>query len=227
MEKNQFELCLKVLRRLHETGVLKDVILIGSWCIPFYKDYFSPVKFKPAIKTRDVDFLIPYPGRLSRSVDVPELLKDLGFVIGYRGSKGYIKLEHPDLVIEFLSPEKGRGTDKPVSIPQLGVNAVALRFLNFLADNVIKAKVEDFVVCLPHPANFALHKLIIFQRRRNKDKAVKDQNSAVEILKALMSKGEAEVVVKVFVSVPSKWQSKIIKGLESAGEKEILNMLNA
>ena len=92
MEKSQFELCLTVLRRLDQAGVLKDVILIGSWCTPFYKDYFSPVKFKPAIKTRDVDFLIPYPGRLSRSVDVPELLKDLGFVIGYRGSKGYIKI---------------------------------------------------------------------------------------------------------------------------------------
>lgn len=41
MEKNQYELCVKVLKRLERTGVLKDVILIGSWCIPFYKEYFA------------------------------------------------------------------------------------------------------------------------------------------------------------------------------------------
>ena len=105
------------------------------------------------------------------------------------------------------------------------MNAVALRFLNFLTDNTIKVKVENFFVAVTHPANFALHKLIIFQRRRNEDKAVKDRNSAVEILKALIGKGEAQTVVKIFTSVPTKWQSKIIKGLETAGEKEILKIL--
>ncbi|MEW6075795.1 MAG: GSU2403 family nucleotidyltransferase fold protein [Candidatus Omnitrophota bacterium] len=227
MEKNQYELCVKVLKRLEKVGVLKDVILIGSWCIPFYKEYFAGIKYISAIKTRDVDFLIPNPHGIKVNVNIPELLKDLGFIIGYRGAKGYIKLEHPDLVVEFLSPEKGRGTDKPVPLPKLGVNAVALRFLSLLTDNVIKAKVEDFEVLLPHPANFALHKLIIFQRRFKEDKAIKDRNAAVEILRALINKGDTTLLRHVFNSMLPKWQKKVIAGLEETKEKELLSLLFA
>ena len=73
-----------------------------------------------------------------------EILKDLGFVTIYKGSRGYIKLDHPDLILEFLVPEKGKGIDRPFPLPKLGVNAVALRFLSFLSGNTIKVKIENF-----------------------------------------------------------------------------------
>lgn len=225
MEKNQYKLCLEVLRRLNRAGVLEDVILIGSWCIPFYKGYFSGIKYSLLIRTRDVDFLVPYPRNIKVDVSIPDLLKDLGFIIGYRGPEGYIKLEHPDLVVEFLSPERGKGTDKPISIPKLGINAVALRFLNLLTENTIKVTIENVDIRLPHPANFALHKLIIFQRRFKEDKAIKDRNAAIKILKALIDKGEEASIKQVFNSMIPKWQRKVMKGLEEAKEKEILNLL--
>jgi len=227
VEKNQYELCLEVLRRLNRAGVLKDVILIGSWCIPFYQSYFSGTKYYSTIRTRDIDFLIPHPRNIRAKVDIPGLLKDLGFIIGYKGAKGYIKLEHPDLVVEFLSPERGKGTDKPIPIPKLGVNAVALRFLNMLTENTIKITIENFEVWLSHPVNFALHKLIIFQRRLKEDKAAKDRNAAIEILKALISKGETATIKHVFNSMIPKWQKKVIVGLEEVREKDILNILQS
>lgn len=225
MEKNQYKLCLEVLRRLNRAGVLEDIILIGSWCIPFYKGYFSGIKYSPLIRTRDVDFLVPHPRNIKVDVSIPDLLKDLGFIIGYRGPEGYIKLEHPDLVVEFLSPERGKGTDKPISIPKLGINAVALRFLNLLTENTIKVTVENVDIRLPHPANFALHKLIIFQRRFKEDKAIKDRNAAIKILKALIDKGEEASIKQVFNSMIPKWQKKVIKGLEEDKEKKILSLL--
>ncbi len=225
MEKNQYNLCIEVLKRLGKAGVLKDVILIGSWCIPFYKKYFAGVRYTSTIKTRDVDFLIPNPNRIRVNVNIPELLKDLGFIVSYRGTKGYIKLEHPQLLVEFLVIEKGKGTDRPFPLPKLGINAVALRFLSFLSSDTIRVKIEDFYVILPHPANFALHKLIIFQRRFKEEKAIKDRNAAIKILKALIDKGEINMVKRVFESVPKKWQKKIIKGLEESKEKEILDKL--
>ncbi len=225
MEKNQFELCLKVLRRLSEQNLLEDIILIGSWCMPFYKEYFSGVKYFSAYKTRDVDFLVPQPRRIKVNVDIAALLKDLGFVIGYTGSKGYMRLEHEDLVVEFLSPEKGRGTDKPVLLPQLRINAQALRFLNFLAGDIIKVKVEDFYISMPHPATFALHKLIVSQRRAKEEKSEKDKSMAFELLNALMEKGEAQKIKAVFESIPPKWQKKIIRVIEETKNKEILMIL--
>jgi hypothetical protein len=51
VEKNQYKLCLEVLKRLEESGILRDVVLIGSWCISFYKDYFGSVQYPTVIKT--------------------------------------------------------------------------------------------------------------------------------------------------------------------------------
>jgi hypothetical protein len=227
VEKKQHELCLEILRRFNKTGILKDIILIGSWSAYFYNEYFVGTAYldRAALKTRDIDFLIHDPAKLRHEVNVPELLRDLGFVIVYKGNKGYIKLEHPDLLLEFLVLEKGRGIDKPFPLPKLGINAVALRFLSFLSSNTIKIKIEDFYVTLPHPANFALHKLIIFQRRLRQDKAVKDKNIAIEILKSLIDKGESSIIKEVFNSIPQKWQKKVMRGMEEVKEKEILSLL--
>jgi len=227
VEKKQYELCLEILKRFNKAGILNDFILIGSWSAYFYNEYFTGTQYldRAALKTRDIDFLIDNPAKIKHEVNVPELLSDLGFVIIYKGNKGYIKLEHPDLLLEFLVLEKGRGIDKPFPLPKLGINAVALRFLSFLSVNTIKVKVKDFYVTLPHPANFALHKLIIFQRRLKQDKAVKDRNIAIEILKSLIDKGESSIIKEVFNSIPKKWQSRIIKGLSKSEDRDILVVL--
>jgi hypothetical protein len=227
VEKKQYDLCLEILRRFSAAGILNDFILIGSWCVYFYKDYFSGAAYIDhiALRTRDLDFLIDKPIKIKQAVDVPELLKDLGFVTVFRGDKGYIKLDHPDLIVEFLVPERGKGIDKPYNVPALGINATALRFLDFLSSNTIKVKVDDFVLTLPHPANFSLHKLIISQRRAKEEKALKDRNTAIEILKALINKGEKGIVKTIFLSVPQKWQKKIMKGLEGESKTGILDAL--
>jgi hypothetical protein len=227
VEKKQSELCLEILRRFHKAGILEDLILIGSWCVYFYKEYFNNISYidQTTIRTRDIDFLIEKPSKLKYTVNIPELLRDLGFVTILKGREGYLKLDHSDLMLEFLVPEKGKGTDKPVPLTKLGMNAVALRFLNLLTENIIKIKVEDFNISVPHPVNFALHKLIIFQRRLKEDKAVKDRNSAIEILRALITKGEVAAIKHVFNSMLPKWQKKVIKGLEEPKERDILSVL--
>ncbi len=227
MEKKQYELCLEILRRFHRTNILNHFVLIGSWCVVFYKEYFASLPYidHTALKTRDMDFLISKPEKIKQKIDIPTLLKDLGFVTAFRGTYGYIKLDHPDLILEFLVPVKGKGSDKPYTISQLGINAERLRFLDFLSENIIKVKIEDFYLNLPHPANFALQKLIISRRRSKEDKAIKDRNIALEILKALINKGEVNIIRQVFRSMPGKWQTKIIRGLEETKEKEILCIL--
>lgn len=226
MEKKQHDLCLEILRRFNAAGILNDFIVIGSWCVYFYKDYFSDIPYvdRMALRTRDIDFLIDKPAKIKQVVDVPELLKDLGFVTIFKGDKGYIKLDHPDLILEFLVTEKGKGIDRPYKIPALSINATALRFLDFLSSNTIKVKVDDFVLTLPHPINFALHKLIISERRANEEKALKDRNAAIEVLRALIIKGEAAAIKNTFNSMVTGWQKKVIKGLGETKEKEILGL---
>ena len=227
MENKQYKLCIEILRRFSRKGLLDHFILIGSWAVVFYEDYFkkNAALGSFVLRTRDVDFLIENPLRVNLAVSIPDLLKDLGFIPSFVGSKGYMQLSHPDLILEFLVPEKGRGTNKPVPLPSLAMNATALRFLNFLTENTISVKVEDFFVTVPHPANFALHKLIISQRRTKKEKAQKDRDAAVHILKALIANNEGSLIRKFFNSVPMSWQKKINDGLRLIDEQEILNVI--
>jgi len=225
VEKNQYELCLEILRRLNQKEILDKIILIGSWCLPFYEQYFHNVEYIPTIRTRDLDFLIPKPSSIKNKVDIPELLKDLGFIVGFKGSKGDIILRHPDLMVEFIVIEKGKGSDKPFPLTKLGINAVGLRFLSFLTLNTIKVKIDRMELILPHPANFALHKLIVSQRRKNRDKKEKDRAAAINVLNALVRKGEEENIRKAFKSVPAKWQSKIVKELQVIKEDTIIEIL--
>lgn len=227
MEKKQYELCLTVLRRLNDAGILKDMILIGSWCIPFYADYFSGTEYKKSIRTRDMDFLIPSPRTFKKDVNLPELLKDLGFVIGYKGTKGYIKLEHPELLVEFLVPERGKGTDRPVEVPGLGINAVALRYLDFLAENTILIEVEDLKIRTPHPAAYALHKFIVFKLRRNIDKHDKDIEGALRVFKELIRLGHDKEIKRIFKRMHKKWQEAVLGNLRSVGEIEVIELLRS
>lgn len=224
MEKNQYELCIEVLRRLDKAGILKPIVLVGSWCMVFYKNYFTGVHYLPVIRTRDIDLLIPYPSTIKTKVDVAELLKELGFIVGFTGAKGYIRLEHPQLIVEFLVPERGRGSDKPYPLPQLGLNAQALRFLDFLTQNTITVEVSGMPVNLPHPANFALHKLLIPDRRNRSAKTAKDKDAAIQVLKALANKGQQNFVRTVYDSMPRRWRTKVKKVLTEFKERDILSI---
>ena len=225
MEKSQYDLCIEVLVRLNKACILKDIVLVGSWCTFFYKDFFGGNRYMTSLKTRDMDLLIPQPRAIKVKVDVAELLKDLGFVVGFTGSQGYVRLEHPQLIVEFLVPERGRGSNKPYSLPQLGLNAQALRFLEFLSQNTIKSKVGSITIALPHPANFALHKLLVMSRRPKAEKQAKDKDAAIRILNALIDSEQSNTIKDAFQSMPKRWQETVKKQLTDITEKKILEVL--
>ena len=49
----QFSGVRSVHRRLDKAGVLKHIVLAGSWCTLFYKSFFAGIKYVPVLKTRD------------------------------------------------------------------------------------------------------------------------------------------------------------------------------
>jgi len=209
VEKEQHDLCIEVLRRLSKSGILKHIVLVGSWCTLFYRDYFSGMKYSPVLKTRDIDFLIPKPQKITKTVDVAELLRDLGFITGFTGMEGYMRLEHPQLIIEFLVPQTRGEYARPYDLPQLAFNAQALRYLDIIDKNTITVENKGIKVVIPHPASFALHKLLIAGKRRSKDKIAKDIQDAERVLKALVEKDEEASIINIFKSMPKKWQKKI------------------
>jgi hypothetical protein len=226
MKRSQLDLSLRVLRKMHALGVLGGVVIVGSWCLYFYRYHFHARDYLPDVRTRDIDFLVPLPPKFKQEVDLPAELESLGFMINFRGDGGYIRLDHPELIVEFLIPEIGRGRDKPYPLPSLGLNAQPLRYLNFLLEHTITVTFEEMGLHLPHPAAYALHKLIISGRRKDRTKAVRDRTQAIQLLHYLetVPQGNREIT-KIFGSMHQKWQRTVLDNLEKWNEEEILNLL--
>lgn len=92
------------------------------------------------------------------------------------------------LKVEFLTPMRGPEEDGVGLLPALGTAAQPLRFLDFLIYQEQKALILDrdgILVNVPDPTRYALHKLIVSQRRSNIAKSQKDIKQADFLLDAL------------------------------------------
>jgi len=218
--KERENLFLEVLDRLQKAGALDYLILIGSWCQYLYSFYFSNPPEIPEVRTLDLDFLVPYLGKMKQDINIPVILKALDFepIISY--PSGLVKYDHPDLSVEFLIPERGRGSNKPYEIKKLHINAQGLRFLNLLIENLMIIRTGDLKVTLPEPAAYVLHKFIIGRRRLKKEKGEKDLNAAKEIGEFLLGNPEQrKKLIEIFKSLPQKWKNKIKTSVESVSPK--------
>lgn len=137
--KRKSNLFIATLNALYKSGALEDIILIGGWCHHFYRIYFNNAPEIPVVRTLDIDFLIPNPPKIHREVNIPNILNSLDFIPAHDYITGYTKYVHPELEVEFLIPDLGRGKgSKPYEIPKLHINAQGLRFLNLLQSHTIE-----------------------------------------------------------------------------------------
>ena len=226
MDANQYKVFLEVLRRLEHADILPKIILIGSWCLPLYRDFYSYDPNISALRTRDIDFLVPRVSKFTNKVDLPALLEDMGFILDHSFPEGYVRLIHPELIIEFLVPETGRGTSGPYPLPELGMNAQRLRFLGLLEADTMPVDFDGLNITVPHPANFGLHKIIISSKRRNKAKKEKDINSGLEVLRLCVSNQDGQRLCELFNAGLSQKQKRItIKVLTENEGNGILKIL--
>lgn len=208
-EEKQFKVLLDILETFHSAGILEEMMLIGSWCLYFYRLEFENAF--TAIRTLDVDFLIPHHQHLKKEVDVPSLLKEKGFVPTFNRSSGLVVYDHEELRVEFLVPELGRGGDVSREVKKLHVKAVALRYLNLLMNYPRVISFKRLHIKVPEPAVFALHKLIISARRLNKEKAKKDVEMAIGLLEFLFTKpNELKQIKSILNTIPKKWLQTIL-----------------
>lgn len=91
-------------------------------------------------------------------------------------------------LVEFLTPAFGEEGLR--DLPALGVQAQALNHLNYLIAEPIPAAIpyrSGVLVQIPRPERYAIHKLIVAERRRDSDriKAQKDRAQAAFLIEAL------------------------------------------
>jgi len=206
------ELFLDVIKTLNAHQVLSQFILVGSWCQVLYQHYFNEHIRIPAIRTVDLDLLIPNPPKIRENVDVAALLIDMGFEPQTSSLSGVVTYNHPNLAVEFLTPKFGMGKNEAYNIPKLHISAAGFRYLDLLQSFVIRVDYGGMTIQVPEPAVFVLHKHIISERpSRNILKRDKDRQSALELGTYLLSLPEQrEKLVEVFSKMPKKWQKNLI-----------------
>ena len=129
--------------------------------------------------------------------------------------------------VEFLVPRVGPQSDDPRTIPQLGITAMSLRHMNVLIEHKMQAKEGKITVHVPHPLAFALHKLFISQRRREKGKALRDKEMAYRIIDAAQASCKLTSLKNIWESCTNKEQTTIRKVLKSENRKDYLDMIDA
>ncbi len=205
-EGAQADIFVQLLREFQKNGILDDVMLIGSWCLSVYRSALRGAQGLPAIRTLDADFLIPNQRALRQDLDVPILLKELGFVPTPYHMSGWVVYDHPELRVEFLVPEQGAGRGSAHSIKKLHVTAQGLRYLNLLADHPRKLTYAGLSICVPEPAAFALQKLIVSQRRSDPVKRQRDVDTAIAVLDYVLSNSrELRALREILRRSPKGW----------------------
>lgn len=150
--------------------------------------------------------------------DTGEILKTLEFepvpgvhdrqVWRWRQTKG-------EGLVEFLTPAFGEETVKP--LPALGVSAQGLNYLNFLIAEPIPAVAlyrSGVLVQIPRPERFAIHKLIVADRRRDgpdRFKARKDRAQAAHLI-AILAQDRPDDLREAYVDARSRgprWRERM------------------
>ncbi|MCA0043330.1 nucleotidyltransferase family protein [Celeribacter litoreus] len=120
-----------------------------------------------------------------------------------------------EALVEFLTPAFGDETVKP--LPALGVSAQGLNYLNYLIAEPIPAVAlyrSGILVQIPRPERFAIHKLIVADRRRGGEdqaKSRKDRAQAaflIEVLAADRPDDLAEAYDDALAQGP-RWRARI------------------
>jgi hypothetical protein len=215
--QEQSEIIEQSLQVLNQAGILDKIIIAGSWCIYFYQHHYKESKLLSAIRTTDIDINVSPLRRMKSGVNIIKLLTPLGFDVCFHGN-GTVTLMHPLIKMEFLIPEIGRGGVDYIDLPHFGINAIPLRFLDIVEKDTITVDYKDLQVRVPHPVRFALHKLIISQRRQTKNskpkdnelrKTDKDIRQAVEVMEMLARMGEKQKIIEVYDSLTKKQKGYI------------------
>ncbi len=215
----------EVLETLQRAGLLKQLVLIGSWCAYFYASLFEKGAFEAGIKTLDMDFLIPSPRNLSKdATSIEELLKPLDFDPDFTAS-GWERFVHPDLRVEFLIPRIGATSDQPRTIKELGVVAMPLRHTSALIVKVITVERDGLCVNVPHPIAFSLHKLFVSTRRQEKGKAIRDKELTFRILSALTRVKPSKDIRKIWGAFTAKEKKAIREVVVAEGREDLLEKL--
>ncbi|MCU0830837.1 MAG: GSU2403 family nucleotidyltransferase fold protein [Rhizobiaceae bacterium] len=185
-----------VLDALDDAGLLKATVLVGTSAYLSYPAFVGTLLPQASLSTEDADIATM---SLALKADVEEdsfetVLKRADPT--YAGMPGLNPKAYPSrfraksgFTVDLLTPVLRRDDPNPIAIQGLQAAAATLQFLRWLIQDPIQAASlfgSGQPIFIPQPARYAVHKLIVAQRRTgNVVKRSKDLAQAKALIDAL------------------------------------------
>ncbi len=223
----------RVVRRLADYGFFQaGGVLIGTHAFLAFGNMLG-VRWGSADRTQDIDFAhagksiaLVLPSNLE--VQTGDAIQSLGMGflpisgLASKSGAGYLNPKEPEFRLDFLTT-RHRGHEEPFEHKQLQVTMQPLKFMEYSLEHVQQAALfcpeGSVLVNVPHPARYALHKLLVYGERTGTfgAKAPKDLAQAACILAALKPH-QATEVEDAWVDLTSRgkgWVTRARQGLSA------------
>src|SRR3989339_403319 len=217
----------RIIGRLADCGVFHaGAILVGSMGFKVLETHLGFKFGNHVTTTQDIDLA----GGLRIALAVPGITADIpsaieSLQIGFFPVPGFSRKEPSTsyairgkaLRIDLLTSQK-KGREAPVYIPRFNAAAQPLKFLDYLIEGPIKAAFicgTPFLVTVPQPARFALHKLLVSQERKTTSapKKQKDIMQAKLLLEVLREDypGELDAARASLIKRGPGWEKRLLR----------------
>lgn len=220
----------EVLSALAKAGVFRlRAILVGTIAYQTYAPMLGVRLPQAAVQTGDVDIAqfravsIAVEDRTPPILDVLRAVDPTFQPVPHRLERTATTAyrSRSNLRVEFLVPNRGPNRDAPDRLPALATDAQPLRFLDFLIYEAVPAIVlheAGVYVNVPSPQRYALHKLIVAQRRQSGspkiDKDLRQAAALIEVLAATRRHDLSDAWHELVARGP-KWRQLASRGLEA------------
>jgi len=219
-----------LLAALARTGVFRlGGTLIGTNAFRLYEGVLGlRLAFDQTARTPDID--IASFERLSLALadvvepSLPQVFKDLSFEPVADPDPGKVwrwQQTRGTALVEFLTPSFTEEEDLR-ALAALGVSAQALHHLNFVIREPIPAAAiyrEGVLVRVPRPERFAIHKLIVADRRREGPDSLKARKDLLqaEILIAILAEDRPGDLAEAYADARARgprWRERLDRSLD-------------
>lgn len=226
----------RVFELLERAGVfLAGGVLVGSHAFALYGNMLGVRWESEATRTQDVDIAAEQHvviGVPDRKVNLRQAIieSELGFIevpaLDPRSPSTKFRIRGKQLSVDILTPMRGRISSKPIHLESLDVHAEPVRFLDYLLTDaqaaVVVAK-AGLLVNVPSPARYALHKLVLAERRvaAFQTKTKKDLSQAEQVIQVLLRDrpGDLRTAWAAALKQPSKFVQQMRGGLSRLSEE--------
>lgn len=219
----------RVFELLERTGVfLAGGVLVGSHAFAIYGNMLGIRWDSEVTRTQDVDIAADHMviGVPDQKINLRQAIieSELGFIeipaLDRRSPSTKFRIRGKQLSVDILTPMLGRTSSKPIHLKSLDVYAEPVRFLDFLLTDsqpaVVVAK-AGLLINVPAPARYALHKLVLAERRDAafQTKQKKDIAQAEQLISVLLRDrvGDLRIAWSAAEKQPDKFMQQLRAGM--------------